>query len=70
MNEAADAIEADRIRANTLTGRPTGGESYILALEECLGRNLHTRRRGRKPKSAIGSIRPSAPFPETLAVSA
>jgi len=36
---------AGRLRTNTSTGRPTGGEKFILALEERLGRRLRPRRR-------------------------
>ena len=37
---------AARLRANTLTGRPTGSDGFILELEERLGRRLRPRKRG------------------------
>ena len=50
LKEAADGLEADRIRANTLTGRPTGNEEFVRSIEERLGRRVRPRRRGPKPK--------------------
>jgi putative transposase len=49
LNDAADGLEADLLRANTRTGRPTGSESFIQRLEGRLDRCLRPRRRGRKP---------------------
>jgi putative transposase len=42
----------ERIRRQTLTGRPCGGREFVARLEEALGRILHPRKRGPKPKKA------------------
>jgi putative transposase len=41
---------ADRLRANTSTGRPTGSEGHVKDLEIRLGRRLRPRKRGRKKR--------------------
>lgn len=48
-----DEDEADTaaIRRQTRTGRPWGADAFIKTLESSLGRILHPRKRGRKPKS-------------------
>ena len=47
---ASGLAEADGnlLRANTYTGRPTGGEDFVAKLEQFLGRLLRPRKRGRK----------------------
>ena len=52
-----DEDEADTaaIRRQTRTGRPWGPDGFIKTLELSLGRILHPRKRGRKPKSKKGS---------------
>jgi putative transposase len=54
LNDTADGLEADLLRANTKTGRPTGAESFVRLLEARLNRSLRPRRRGRKPAPAGG----------------
>ena len=48
LNDAVDSLEADRIRANTMTGRPTGDDEFVRSIEERLGRSVRPQRRGRK----------------------
>ena len=43
--------EAKVLRAHERTGRPLGSEAFLGGLEAALGRPLHKRRAGRKPKS-------------------
>ena len=43
--------EVDDLRRRTRTGRPWGAEAFIKKLESSLGRILHPRKRGRKPKA-------------------
>ena len=45
------ADETKRIRQRTLTGRPSGSESFVKELEEQLGRQLIPRKPGRRPKA-------------------
>lgn len=52
LNDTADGLEADKLRANTRTGRPTGADSFVRALEERLGRPLRPQRRGPKPRAS------------------
>jgi len=40
----------ERIRRQTLAGRPCGGREFVERLEEALGRILHPRKRGPKVK--------------------
>ena len=47
--EAADAA-IKQIRANTLTGRPLGSESFVKNLEKILGLRLFALKRGRPKK--------------------
>ena len=49
---ASGLDEADEklLRANTYTGRPTGGESFVAKLEHLLGRLLRPEKRGRKAR--------------------
>ena len=42
--------DAARIRSTTRTGRPCGGADFLTQLEALVGRSLHPRKRGRKPK--------------------
>ena len=46
-----DEKMAESIRRQTMTGRPSGDESFVARLEGLLGRVLHPRKRGRKPKA-------------------
>ena len=45
-----DEAETTAIRRQTCTGRPWGGDGFIKSLESSLGRILHPRKRGPKPK--------------------
>ena len=42
--------DAVRIRSTSRTGRPCGGADFLTQLEALVGRSLHPRKRGRKPK--------------------
>ena len=48
--EDEKAVEA--IRRQTMTGRPTGSKEFIAGLEDLLGRVLHRRKPGPKPKES------------------
>ncbi len=50
-----DEEATERIRRNTMTGRPTGSPSFVAQLESLLGRTLSPLKRGRKPKGEEGS---------------
>ncbi|HEX6853644.1 MAG TPA: transposase [Candidatus Polarisedimenticolaceae bacterium] len=43
------------IRANTLTGRPTGSAGFVRTMESALGRSLATKGRGRPPARSLGT---------------
>ena len=45
-----DEAEEKLLRANTYTGRPTGGENFVAKLEHLLGRLLRPEKRGRKAR--------------------
>jgi len=45
-----DEADVERIRQRTRTGRPCGATGFVEHLEATLGRVLHPRKRGPKPK--------------------
>jgi len=47
-----DEAELTPIRRQTMTGRPCGSKEFVAHLESLLGRILHPRKRGPKPKQA------------------
>jgi putative transposase len=55
LREEADTEMVERIRTQTHTGRPCGGDGFIARLEAMLQRPLRPQKPGRKRKSASGS---------------
>jgi putative transposase len=52
LKEREDGRMTEAIRLNTRTGRPCGGEKFVLRIEELLGRSLNAMPRGR-PRTSI-----------------
>ena len=50
LAEGLDQVTLERLRSNTMTGRPCGGEDFIDRLEQQLNRILRPQKVGRKPK--------------------
>ena len=48
--DSEDAPAVAAIRRQTMTGRPCGSRPFVEHLESALGRLLHPRKRGPKPK--------------------
>jgi len=46
-----DERMVEAIRRQTMTGRPSGSDSFVARLEGLIGRILHPQKRGRKPKA-------------------
>lgn len=51
LAEASEDPRIDLIRANTLTGRPTGDDAFTARVERELGRRLRRRKAGRPPSA-------------------
>ncbi|MDT8287230.1 MAG: transposase [Elusimicrobiales bacterium] len=49
LDQAGCAADEEKIRACSATGRPFGGEDFIIGLEQKLGRSLHKGKPGRRP---------------------
>ena len=54
LREQEEEAEIDDIRTRTLTGRPLGGDEFVIELEETLSRVLRHKRPGRKKQKQIG----------------
>ena len=50
LEDGIEASAAEALRRHERTGRPLGGEPFLVALERRLGRALAPQRRGPKPK--------------------
>lgn len=70
LNDSADGLEADRIRSNSRTGRPTGSEEFVSGLEAALGRCLRPRRRGPRARDCDSSSDREAPEAATELIEA
>ena len=51
LDEKEDSRMIEAIRQSTRTGRPCGGEGFILWIEELLGRRVNAMARGRPRRS-------------------
>ena len=50
INVEESTKELNRLRHQTLSGRPDGGSDFVRTIEAISGRRVQKRRAGRKPK--------------------
>ena len=50
FNQGVDSVLAERLRKHEQTGRPLGGENFVVKLEKILDRMLRPKKAGRPRK--------------------
>jgi putative transposase len=50
LSQPADSLIAEKMRRHEQTGRPLGGENFVMKLERILDRMLRPKKPGRKSK--------------------